>query len=108
MLVRPIYRILFLACALALAALLSGCMSVAESPQLQRSIYPGLANLDERAIASMVRQRLRAIAKSHGRTASGRRPARSARWARKKVCCSASSPSSRLESMWRQNASSDA
>ena len=43
-------------------------------------------------------------ATSAARPAAG--PEDSARWARTKVCCSASSPSSRLPSMCRQNASS--
>jgi len=63
MLNRPIYRVLCLMLALALAALLCGCSTTAESPQLygmrQRSVYPGLADLDERGIARMVNQRVR-------------------------------------------------
>src|SRR5262245_37910251 len=63
MLFRRSQRILCLLIALALAALLGGCSTTAQPPQLsglqRRSVYPGLDGLDERAIARMVNQRVR-------------------------------------------------
>jgi hypothetical protein len=55
---RSIYRFL------CLAAMLAGCASQAQSPALSgfsgvRSVYPGMTNLDERGIATLVRQRVR-------------------------------------------------
>jgi len=56
---RTTPRTLCLVFALALALPLGGCMSTAASRPQMRSLYPGLAELDERAIARMSRRRVR-------------------------------------------------
>ena len=60
-----------------------------------RSRISSSTSASARRAASSVLQRLRAMVNSHGRGSSGAPCSSSARWARRKVCCSASSASSR-------------